>query len=268
MMTVKQSSNPIDINDHEIILKTAEPLSPSVFNYLHSIIAIPLIYLCTAFMGTLSLIISLFDSNGRKQHWCAQGWSRMIVRIAGVNLRVHGLEHIKSNQSYVFLSSHQSYMDIPVMLGYIPAQLRIAAKKELFKIPFLGWHLKRAGHLAIDRNSSAEAIATLKQAVNGIRGGICAFIFPEGTRSPDGILHPFKKGGFKLALQAQLPIIPVTILGSRQVLPRDSIIFRYGTIDMYIDAPIPTHNLTDADLPSLMNQVRSTIAKHFKEHQA
>lgn len=145
------------------------------------------------------------------------------------------------------------------MLGYLPAQLRIAAKKELFSIPFLGWHLRRAGHIAVDRSSRADAIATFQRAAAEIRGGICAFVFPEGTRSRDGALLPFKKGGFKLAMQARVPIIAVTIIGSRQVLPRDSIIFRPGPIDMFLDAPINTADLTDDDFETLMQTVHARM---------
>src|SRR6266446_7787492 len=123
---------------------TAAPSNPSALNYLHSIVAIPLIYLYTVIMGSLSLALSLGDSKGQKQYWCAQVWCRMIARTVGARVRVHGAENITPNVSYVFLSSHQSYMDIPAMLGYLPVQLRIAAKKSLVRIPFLGWHLSRA----------------------------------------------------------------------------------------------------------------------------
>src|SRR5437667_8683639 len=174
---------------------------PSPVNYLHSAVAIPLIYLYTIIMGSLSLTLSLVDADGRMQHWCAQTWCRMIARTAGAKVRVHGLENIIPGVSYVFLSSHQSYMDIPAMLGYLPVQLRIAAKKSLFKIPFMGWHLSRAGHIPIDRSSTQNAVASMQRAANYLRNGICAFIFPEGTRSRDGYLHKFKKGGFKLAVQ-------------------------------------------------------------------
>jgi 1-acyl-sn-glycerol-3-phosphate acyltransferase len=156
-------------------------------------------------------------------------------------------------------------MDIPAMLGYLPVQLRIAAKKPLFKIPFMGWHLSRAGHIPVDRSSTENAVATMQRASGYIRDGICVMLYPEGTRSTDGALHAFKKGGFKLAMQAGAPIVPVTILGSRQVLPKDSIIFRPGPIDMYVDAPIQTAGLKDEDLETLMQTVRATIAQHFKE---
>lgn len=249
----------------EDVPPTPEPRRPTLINYLHSAVAIPLIYLYTAVMGSLSLTLSLYDPKGRRQHWCAQVWCRLIARTAGAPVRVYGLEHLEPGTSYVFLSSHQSLMDIPAMLGYLPVQLRIAAKKSLFKIPFMGWHLSRAGHIPVDRSSTQNAVTSMRKAARYIREGICAFVFPEGTRSPDGALHAFKKGGFKLAVQAGAPIVPVTILGSRQVLPKNSIIFRPGPVDMYVDKPIPTAGLGDEDLEELMREVRAAIARHFIE---
>jgi 1-acyl-sn-glycerol-3-phosphate acyltransferase len=244
--------------------RAPEPRRPSFVNYAHSSVAIPLIYLYTVVMGSLSLLLSLADRGGRKQHWCARTWCRMIARTACARVRVYGAEHIRPDTSYVFLSTHQSYMDIPAMLGYLPAQLRIAAKKSLFRIPFMGWHLTRAGHIPIDRGSTQNAVASMQRAADYLRDGVCAFVFPEGTRSRDGRLHRFKKGGFKLAVQARVPIIPVTIIGSRQVLPPDEMIFRPGPVDMYLDAPIPTAGLADDDLEPLMQTVYDAMAQHFK----
>jgi 1-acyl-sn-glycerol-3-phosphate acyltransferase len=244
--------------------RTPAPRRPVLLNYIHSAFAIPLIYLYTIVMGSLSLLLSLYDPAGKRQHWCARLWCRMIAGTAGARVRVHGAHHIRPGESYVFLSTHQSYMDIPAMLGYLPAQLRIAAKKVLFRIPFMGWHLTRAGHIPIDRSSTERAVNSMRRAAGYLRNGICAFVFPEGTRSRDGYLHGFKKGGFKLAMQAGVPIIPVTIVGSRQVLPPDSITFRPGPMDMYVDAPIITEGLTDDDLEPLMKTVYDIMAKHFR----
>ena len=260
-LTGKTDADAPDVEDEP--LRTPPPNAPTILNYLHSLVAIPLIYLYTVVMGSLSLTLSLYDPGGRRQHWCARVWCRLIARTAGARVRVHGAEHIKPDTSYVFLSTHQSYMDIPAMLGYLPAQLRIAAKKILFRIPFMGWHLWRAGHIPIDRSSTQNAVASMQRAADYLQHGICAFVFPEGTRSRDGVLHPFKKGGFKLALQAQVPIIPVTIIGSRQSLPPDSIIFRPGPIEMYVDEPIQTTGLTDNDIELLMRRVRAAMAPHF-----
>jgi 1-acyl-sn-glycerol-3-phosphate acyltransferase len=256
-----------DSREETEVLCTLPPRTPDLLNYLHSLVAIPLIYFYTFVMGSLSLTLSLYDPGGRRQHWCAQVWCRLIARTSGARVRVHGLENIEPNTSYVFLSTHQSYMDIPAMLGYLPVQLRIAAKKILFRIPFMGWHLWRAGHIPIDRSSTERAVLSMQRAAGYIRNGICAFVFPEGTRSRDGHLHGFKKGGFKLALQAQVPIIPITIIGSRQVLPPDSIIFRPDTIDMYVDEPIPTTGLTDDDIEMLMRRVRAAMAIHLRARQ-
>lgn len=246
-------------------IKTPEPREATLLNYLHSAIAIPLIHFYTVIMASLSLAFSLFDKSGRKQHWCAQIWCRMIANTALAPVRVHGLENICLSQSYVFLSTHQSLMDIPAMLGYLPVQLRIAAKKSLFKIPFMGWHLWRAGHIPIDRSSTENAIESMRRAEKQIQNGVCAFVFPEGTRSRDGALHEFKKGGFKLALQVGASVVPITIIGSRQVLPKGSIIFRAGPIEMYIDKPIETNGLTDEDIPILMEKVRAAMLKRFPQ---
>ena len=137
-------NQPLESGAYDGARGTPPPRHPKPLNYLHSAVAIPLIYFYTLVMGSLSLTLSLHDARGRKQHWCARIWCRLIARTAGARVRVHGAEHIEPGKSYVFLSSHQSYMDIPAMLGYLPTQLRIAAKKSLFRIPFMGWHLSPA----------------------------------------------------------------------------------------------------------------------------
>jgi 1-acyl-sn-glycerol-3-phosphate acyltransferase len=243
--------------------RTAPASPPTVFNRLHSFVAWPLVALYTVVMGTLSLVLSLFDRRGRLQHWCARTWSRMIARTAGLAVRVHGAGHVREGVSYVFLSTHQSWMDIPVMLGYLPAQLRIAAKREVFQIPFLGWHLTRAGHIPVNRDSTAEAVESLRRGSRDLRDGVCAFLFPEGTRTHDGSLQPLKKGGFRLALETGLAVVPVTIVGTRRAMPRDSAVLRRGPVEMYIDAPIQTDGLTAEDLPRLVAQVRAAMERHF-----
>jgi 1-acyl-sn-glycerol-3-phosphate acyltransferase len=244
--------------------RTAPPRPPTFLNYVHSVVAWPLVALYTVVMATLSLTFSLFDRRGRLQHWCASTWSRMIARTALLDVRVHGAEHLRANESYVFLSTHQSWMDIPVMLGYLPAQLRIAAKREVFLIPFLGWHMRRAGHIAINRGSTQEAVASLRRAARLLGDGVSAFLFPEGTRTRDGSLQPLKKGGFRLAMEAGLAVVPVTITGTRPAMPRGSMVLRHGPVELYIGPPIPTAGLSEADLPAFVQQVRDAMEKHFK----
>jgi 1-acyl-sn-glycerol-3-phosphate acyltransferase len=214
-------------------------------------------------MGSLSLACSFFDRGGRRQHWCASTWSRMIARTALLDVRVRGAGHLRAGESYVFLSTHQSWMDIPVMLGYLPAQLRIAAKREVFLIPFLGWHMRRSGQIPINRGSTAESVESLRRAARLLGGGVSAFLFPEGTRTRDGSLQPLKKGGFRLALESGLPIVPVTITGTRRAMPRGSMVLRAGPVEMHLDPPVPTRGLSDADLPDLMRRVREAMESHF-----
>lgn len=243
--------------------RTPPPRAPRLINYVHTSVAWPLVALYTVFMGTLSLACSFFDRRGRLQHRCASTWSRMIARTALLDVRVRGAEHLRAGESYVFLSTHQSWMDIPVMLGYLPAQLRIAAKREVFLIPFLGWHMRRSGQIPINRGSTAESIESLRRAARLLGGGVSAFLFPEGTRTRDGSLQPLKKGGFRLALESGLAVVPVTIVGTRRAMPRGSMVLRAGPVKMHIDPPIPTADLTEADLPALMQKVSDAMTAHF-----
>jgi 1-acyl-sn-glycerol-3-phosphate acyltransferase len=246
--------------------RTPPPREPTLLNYAHTAVAWPLVALYTVLMGTLSLACSFFDRRGKFQHWCASRWSRMIARTALLDVRVHGAEHLSAGESYVFLSTHQSWMDIPVMLGYLPAQLRIAAKREVFHIPFLGWHMQRSGQIPINRGSTAESIESLRRAARLLGGGgVSAFLFPEGTRTRDGSLQSLKKGGFRLALESGLAIVPVTINGTRRAMPRGSMVLRAGSVEMHLDPPISTDGLTEADLPALMQRVRDAMTKHFEE---
>ncbi len=242
---------------------TPPPREPTLLNYAHTAVAWPLVALYTVFMGTLSLVCSFFDRRGRMQHWCASAWSRMIARTALLDVRVIGAEHLRAGESYVFLSTHQSWMDIPVMLGYLPAQLRIAAKREVFLIPFLGWHMRRSGQIPINRGSTAESIESLRRAARLLGGGVSAFLFPEGTRTRDGSLQPLKKGGFRLALESGLRIVPVTITGTRRAMPRGSMALRAGPVEMHIEPPNPTEGLEEADIPALVQKVRDAMTKHF-----
>jgi 1-acyl-sn-glycerol-3-phosphate acyltransferase len=249
----------------DAVPRTPPPRRPTFVNYLHTSVAWPLVALYTVLMGTLSLASSFFDRRGRLQHWCASTWSRMIARTALLDVRVRGAEHLRAGQSYVFLSTHQSWMDIPVMLGYLPSQLRIAAKREVFLIPFLGWHMRRSGQIPINRGSTAESIESLHRAARLLGGGVSAFLFPEGTRTRDGSLQPLKKGGFRLALESGLAVVPVTINGTRRAMPRGSMVLRAGPVEMHIDPPIPTEGLAEADIPALMRKVSDAMTAHFVE---
>ena len=228
---------------------------------LHSIVAIPLIYLYTIVMASISLTVSFIDKDGSKQHWCAHTWCRLIAATAGMRVTVHGLQHLPAPGSpVVYMANHQSYMDIPTLYGFLPVQFRIIAKESLFKVPFMGWHLSRAGNIPIDRSNRRDAMRSIERAAERIREGTAVVVFPEGTRSRTGILQDFKAGSFRLAVSAGVPIVPISIVGTCKILERDSLIFHPGKVDMHISAPIATAGFDPGSLNELMAAVRSEMA--------
>src|SRR5579884_2197220 len=183
----------------------------------------PAIVLATIIYGTISLIVSFFDSTGRMQIRVARAWARMLLRLSGVRVNVEGLEQIDPAGSYVFIANHLSYMDTPVALANIPVQFRFLAKRGLFQIPFLGTHLSRAGHIPVPREDPRASVKTMQVAAEIIRErGISLLIFPEGGRSLDGVLQPFKEGAAYIAIKAGVPMIPIALEGTREVLPMHS----------------------------------------------
>ncbi len=232
-----------------------------------------LIYIETAVMGTVSLTGSLFDPHGHFQHRCAQIWSRMILWSSRIQVRVHGLENLDPGLTCIYCANHVSFMDIPVIFGKIPIEFRILAKRGLFSIPFLGWHLRRSGHLPVDRSNPRAAMRSFEQAARRLRSGSSIFFFPEGGRSDDGVLKPFKPGPFLLAIKAGMPIVPVALKGTREVLPTGSMYIRPGTVDITIGKPIPTRDLSLRDSDRLTAMVYDTIAQalqpqRLEEHEA
>jgi 1-acyl-sn-glycerol-3-phosphate acyltransferase len=211
-------------------------------------------------MATISLTVSFIDREGRRQHWCARTWCKLIANTVGARMVVHGVENLPAaGTPVVYMANHQSYMDIPALYGYLPVQFRIIAKESLFKVPFMGWHLSRAGNIPINRTNRREAMRSIAAAVERIREGTSVVVFPEGTRSRDGRLQHFKVGSFKLAVEAGVPIVPITIVGTCRILPKDSLVFRPGLVDIYIGAPIETRG-SEADMNGLIKKVRDQIA--------
>ena len=221
----------------------------------------PLISLSTIVCGAISQVISFFDSTGRPQIKMARIWARSILAFAGVDVTIEGLERIDSNTSYVFVSNHLSYMDTPVVLSSIQAQFRFLAKKGLFQIPLLGWHLARAGHIPVPRENPRAAVKTLTLAAETIRlKGVSVLIFPEGGRSEDGLLGPFKEGAAYIAIKAGVPLVPMALAGTRHVMALGSATIRRGPVRLQVGDPIPTANLDLHDRHTLTEAARVRIA--------
>jgi 1-acyl-sn-glycerol-3-phosphate acyltransferase len=232
-------------------------MSPGLIRAL--LITDPLIIIATVVLGSVNLAVSLFDEGGRKQVAIARFWSRVLLKIAGVKMTLEGVEKIDPNRGYVFVSNHVSYMDTPVVLAHIPVQFRFLAKKGLFSIPFLGYHLKRAGHLPVPRDNPRDAVKTMAEAGRIIRErGISVLIFPEGGRSLEG-LKPFKEGAAYIAIKAGVPVVPVALLGTLRVLPMHSLNVRPGHVTLRVGDPIPTADLTLRDRALLTQQLRERV---------
>jgi 1-acyl-sn-glycerol-3-phosphate acyltransferase len=238
-------------------------MSPGLLRAL--LITDPLIIIATIILGSLNLFVSLFDEGGRKQVSIAQFWSRVLLFIAGVKLHIEGLEKIDPNGSYVFVSNHVSYMDTPVVLGHIPVQFRFLAKKGLFSIPFLGYHLKRAGHIPVPRENPREAMKAMSEAAKIIRErGVSILIFPEGGRSLTG-LKPFKEGAAYIAIKAGVPVVPLSLTGTLEVLPMGSLNVRPGRVELRVGDPVPTAHLTLHDRAELNELLYRRVSELLEE---
>jgi 1-acyl-sn-glycerol-3-phosphate acyltransferase len=225
----------------------------------------PLIFLSTMVMGALSLLASFFDPTGYTQHRIARVWAKMLLAVSFIRVRAEGLEKLDPHGSYVFVANHASFMDIPAILSRLPNQFRFFAKKGLFKIPFLGTHLRRAGHLPVDQSSPR---ASLKSMSTGARliaeRGISVLLFPEGGRAPDG-LREFRDGAAYIAIKAGVPVVPLAIVGMRPLLPMGSIHIRRGHVLLRAGDPIPTAGLKPSDHTELTLRLYREVSRLLEE---
>jgi 1-acyl-sn-glycerol-3-phosphate acyltransferase len=219
---------------------------------------IPAISIYTIVLGTLSIGSSLFEKRGYFAHWCARMWSRLILVTTGVHVTVEGLERLTPGRTYVFVSNHQSIYDIPVLFWSLPYQLRIIAKESLGRFPFLGWHLGRTGHMLVDRRKP-DAMAVLEWAGKLTSKGLSLIVFPEGTRSQDGRVARFKGGSFHVALEAGLPVVPLSVIGSRHVMLKGRLATYPGRVKLVIHEPIDTTGISAAHSKEFGERVRQIL---------
>jgi 1-acyl-sn-glycerol-3-phosphate acyltransferase len=195
-------------------------------------------------------------------HNYARAWAWLIIKSSGVRVALSGRDHIEEGRPHVLMANHQGAFDIFALLAYLPVNFKWVAREEIFRIPILGWAMAAAGYISIDRKGKKKAMESVERAVAKIRDGASVLVFPEGTRSPDGEIHPFKRGGFTLAVKAGVPIIPISIRGSRNVLPRSSLRVRPGRIEIIVGKCVRTDDRSLADRGSLMEEVKKAIEKN------
>ena len=223
-------------------------------------------YPWTLIVLLLAIPISLLGQNA--VHRLGILWGQSALLLAGLPIKVIGSEHIPQQQPVVYIVNHQSNFDIPILYAGLPLQFRWLAKKELFDIPLFGHGMRRCGYIPIDRSNRRKAMQSMNEAAQQIRDGASVIVFPEGTRSPDGQLQEFKKGGFLIAIKAQVPVVPVAIKGSYSIMSKDSMRIHSGSIEMEIFPPIGTSGLKNADTENLQAQAREPIANKLKGSEA
>ncbi len=217
------------------------------------------LFLATVVFASLVFMFALVERKGRWWwHW-ARMWGRTIYWGSFSNIRSAGFDQIQWDQPAILMANHESYLDVPAIIASSPVPLRFVARKEVFKTPIMGQAMWVTGQIPVDRSNRQQAIESLSKAAKRIAHGRTVLVFPEGTRSDDGALGSFKKGGFMLALESGAPIIPVGLSGTRELVPKGSWMFRSTRVGIVVGQPIATEGLTIEDREQLMERVRNQI---------
>ena len=225
----------------------------------------PMFFLATAFFGSLSLISSLWDKSGSLQHRIAQHWGQAVTRISGARLAVLNGNRLDGRVA-VYCSNHLSYADTPVLFGVLPFQFRIVARHELFQLPFIGWHLTRSGQVPVNVSNPRASISSLSSAVKTLRSGMPVFIFPEGGRTETGHVEDFLNGPAFMAIRAGVPIIPMALIGTHELLPIHKAQFHPVPVTLAVGEPIETAGCSLKQIDELTERVRETISRLYYEH--
>ncbi|HEV2113634.1 MAG TPA: lysophospholipid acyltransferase family protein [Terriglobales bacterium] len=226
-------------------------------------IFVPLVFLYTGVLGLASLLSSFFDRDGRAQHNFARLWSWVILKTCLAPVTITGLERVDISQSHLYVVNHLSAMDIPVLYAHLPFAFRILAKKELFRYPFLGWHLRRSGQIPVDVGSALASVRTMNRAVDTLRAGTPLVVFPEGGRAPDGHIMPFQRGAFYAAIKAQVEIVPMALIGTFETLPMNTYHVMPRPLQLIVGQPITTSGYTTRDMDKLASEAQAAVEELY-----
>lgn len=225
----------------------------------------PVFFVATAFFGSLALAVSLFEKSGRWQHRIAQAWARAGVLASGAKIKILHGERL-TGQPAVYVANHLSYMDTPVVFSSLPFQFRIVARSGLFKLPFIGWWLRRSGQVSVDVGNPRASIASLVSAVRALKSGMPLFIFPEGGRTETGHIAKFMNGPAFMAIRAQLPLVPMALIGTHELLPMHSSLVHPVPVTLAVGEPIATLGMTMKQVDEVTARLEEKIATLYYEH--
>jgi 1-acyl-sn-glycerol-3-phosphate acyltransferase len=246
------------------------PTASFVLRWTDYLFLFPAVGIATIFFGTLSFIAGLWDKSGRQQHFIARLWAQTLLLISLSPVKVDGLEKLRILRDAhpeigtrrplaVYASNHLSYYDTPMLFAKLPFQFRILAKAPLWKIPFIGWYLNRSGQVPIDQSSARAGVASLGRGVKTIQQGLPLVIFPEGGRAATGELQVMAAGAAWIAIKAQVPLVPITLVGTYELLPIHVYALRPRPLKLIIGEPIPTVGMTTKDAEALNARLHQVI---------
>jgi 1-acyl-sn-glycerol-3-phosphate acyltransferase len=249
------------------ILKTERPAQPqgppTVVSWrrrwVNYLVFIPLVAVATCFFGTISLVCGVWDKSGREQHAIAGVWARVLLRIAMSPVKLEHADRLPIGGAAVYASNHLSYYDTPVLFAKLPFQFRILAKAPLWKIPFIGWYLERSGQVPIDQSSGRAGVVSLARGARTLEAGMPMVIFPEGGRAFNGLLQPMLAGAAWMAIKAQVPLVPLTLVGTYEMLPIHVYALKPRPVKLIVGEPISTIGMSTRDAEVLTDKLRTII---------
>jgi 1-acyl-sn-glycerol-3-phosphate acyltransferase len=239
---------------------------PFALRWLSYLLLVPLMGLATAAFGCVSLLAGLWDKSGRQQHAIAHLWARTLLLISLSPVKIIGREKLHEQDAAVYASNHLSYMDTPVLFAKLPFQFRILAKQALWKVPFIGWYLNRSGQVPVDTKSPRSLIASLNRGVATVKQGLPLVLFPEGGRTATGQLQTMMSGCAYMAIKAQVPLIPLTLIGTYELLPIHVYALHPRPIVIVIGDPLPTAGLTTRDADALTQRLYESISATYAQY--
>ena len=253
--------------EEAVVKESAPPPLPFAVRWVNYLVVSPLVVLATVFFGTISLLCGLWDNDGRQQHAIARVWARVLLRIALSPVTLEHAERLHVHGTAVYACNHLSYYDTPVLFAKLPFQFRILAKAPLWRIPFIGWYLQRSGQVPIDQSSARAGVVSLGRGAKTLQAGMRMVIFPEGGRAATGELQPMVAGAAWMAIKAQVPLVPLTLVGTYELLPIHVYALRPRPLKLIVGEPISTVGMATRDAEALTARVRAVIhATYVAEH--
>ncbi len=247
------------------------PLSkkpPFALRWLSYLLLVPLVGIATCFFGSISLLCGLWDKSGRQQHFIAHLWARTLLLISFSPVKIIGRDKLHEHETAVYASNHLSYMDTPVLFAHLPFQFRILAKQSLWKAPFIGWYLNRSGQVPVDLKGGRSLIASLNRGVTALKAGLPLVLFPEGGRAATGQLQSMMSGCAYMAIKAQVPLIPLTLIGTYELLPIHVYALHPRPLLIIVGDPIPTTGLHTRDADALTQRLYDSISATYSQYSS